>query len=63
VLWATDWQHTGVRRGTPPPDPFAVVPFQPIADARALDELKSWAGTAERLQQILVDNPARLYGF
>ncbi len=63
MLWATDWPNTAVRRGNGPHDPFAVVPFQVVDNARALEELKSWAGTAERLQRILVDNPARLYGF
>ncbi len=48
VLWGTDWPHPNVRWD---PD-----------EADLVDLLPSFATPAE-LQQILVDNPARLYGF
>jgi predicted TIM-barrel fold metal-dependent hydrolase len=63
MLWGTDWPHTSHGRPGAPPNRLEEVPFQDVDDQLALRELKSWAGTAERLQQILVENPARLYGF
>jgi predicted TIM-barrel fold metal-dependent hydrolase len=61
MLWATDWPHTA----HPPAgaDPLTVVPFQEVDDHLALRELKAWAGSEQRLRQVLVENPARLYGF
>ena len=48
VLWGTDWPHPNVRWE---PDEAGLVDLLPrFADAAAL-------------QQVLVDNPARLYGF
>jgi len=32
-------------------------------DAAQLDALASWAGNSDRLRQILVINPEKLYGF
>jgi predicted TIM-barrel fold metal-dependent hydrolase len=50
MLWATDWPHTGVG-GTMP------------NDADLCDLLSDWIPDAATRQRILVDNPARLYGF
>jgi len=61
MLWGTDWPHTGAwpgvprRRDTPEP-------FHPIDDGQQLGLFGSWTSAQER-QAILVDNPARLYGF
>jgi predicted TIM-barrel fold metal-dependent hydrolase len=61
MLWGTDWPHTGAwpgvprRRDTPEP-------LHPIDDGQQLNLLGSWATRAE-LKRILVDNPARLFGF
>lgn len=61
MLWGTDWPHTGAwpdvprRRETPEP-------FHPIDDGWQLNLLGGWATQAE-LRRILVDNPARLFGF
>lgn len=63
MLWGTDWPHTAHHHPGASPDPLVEVPFHDVDDQLALRELKSWAGTAERLQRILVENPARLYGF
>jgi predicted TIM-barrel fold metal-dependent hydrolase len=53
VVWGSDWPHASATSGMQPlPD-----------DARQLDRLSDWAGGAARLAQILVDNPAALYGF
>jgi predicted TIM-barrel fold metal-dependent hydrolase len=48
VLWGTDWPHPNVR-------------WEPD-EADLVDLLPSFADAAA-LQQVLVDNPARLYGF
>jgi D-galactarolactone isomerase len=48
-LWASNWPHPA---RTPPP-----------ADAALLDLLLAWADDDGTRQRILVDNPARLYGF
>ncbi len=50
MLWASNWPHPGA--GDDPPD-----------DAALLDLLLDWAGDAVTRRKILVDNPARLYGF
>jgi predicted TIM-barrel fold metal-dependent hydrolase len=62
IVWGTDWPHTDAARqpGRPATD---VSPFQPIDDGRLLNQLPSWAPEPVIRRQILVDNPARLYGF
>lgn len=60
VLWGSDWPHTagaGERR-----DAAAEVPFQDIDTAGELRTLKDWL-SADDAARVLVDNPARLYGF
>lgn len=61
VLWGSDWPHAGPagdgRAAT------ALHPFRTIDDAAALARLRRWAGDAAMLARILVENPARLYGF
>lgn len=50
VIWGTDWPHP-LLGSMPMPD-----------DGKMLDLLASWCDERQ-LHQILVDNPARLYGF
>lgn len=50
-VWGTDWPHPNLE-GRPMPD-----------DGDLLDHLTDWAGNADTLRRILVDNPARLYDF
>ena len=53
VVWGSNWPHPTASAGHHPfPD-----------DARQIDRLAEWAGSAQRLQQVLVANPQRLYGF
>ncbi len=40
-----------------------VTPLHQIDDGRLLNQLPVWAPDAAIRQKILVDNPARLYGF
>lgn len=49
VVWASNWPHVGVDT---PPD-----------DAALLELLQRWAPEAATRRQILVTNPATLYGF
>lgn len=49
MLWASNWPHPSA---TTPPD-----------DADLLDLLLEWADDEETRRRILVENPARLYGF
>jgi predicted TIM-barrel fold metal-dependent hydrolase len=62
ILWGTDWPHPN---STPPREqPVSVVtPLLPIDDGRLLNQLTIWAPDAGIRKTILVENPARLYGF
>ncbi len=50
MLWGSDWPHT--TEEVPKPN-----------DASLFELLGHWAGSNEQLRQILVTNPAELYGF
>lgn len=53
MLWGSDWPHATASAGLHPwPD-----------DARQIECLAQWAGDAATLEQLLVRNPERLYGF
>jgi predicted TIM-barrel fold metal-dependent hydrolase len=62
ILWGSDWPH-------PDSSPVArrkatnVSPLLQIDDGRVLNQLAVWAPDAAVRRIILVDNPARLYGF
>jgi predicted TIM-barrel fold metal-dependent hydrolase len=62
VLWGTDWPHPNpvAPPGRPPTD---VTPLLVVDDGRLLNQLPVWAPDAAVRSKILVDNPARLYGF
>jgi predicted TIM-barrel fold metal-dependent hydrolase len=51
-VWGTDWPHPSLFGSTHMPD-----------DGMLLDLLRQWEPSDALSQQILVDNPARLYGF
>jgi predicted TIM-barrel fold metal-dependent hydrolase len=59
MLWGSDWPHPGGRAGRR--DPAVVETFEAVDDRQALARLLAWAGDAAGA--ILVDNPARVYGF
>jgi len=50
MLWGSDWPHVACKLPMP-------------NDGDLLDLLGDWAPDAAIRRQILVDNPARLYGF
>ena len=62
IVWGTDWPHPDSNpvEGRKPTD---IAPFYQIEDGRLLNQLPVWAPDAEVRKKILVDNPARLYGF
>lgn len=62
IVWGTDWPHPN---STTPPDrkPTDLTPLFQIGDGRLFNQLPVWAPDAAIRKKILVDNPARLYGF
>jgi predicted TIM-barrel fold metal-dependent hydrolase len=62
ILWASDWPHVDSVpvAGRKPTD---VVPPLPIDDGHIFNLLPTWAPDAAVRKTILVENPARLYGF
>jgi predicted TIM-barrel fold metal-dependent hydrolase len=59
IVWGSDWPHPGPA-GKLPTD--INQPF-PVDDGRVLNLLEEWAPDPATRKKILVDNPARLYGF
>ncbi|WP_414475498.1 amidohydrolase family protein [Microvirga sp. M2] len=62
LLWGSDWPHPGARPGIAR-DPNRMEPFHTDDDGLALNRLNAWMGDADLMRRILVENPARLYGF
>ncbi len=62
IVWGTDWPHpdSAPQPGRKPTD---VTPLYQIDDGRLFNQLPVWAPDAAIRKAILVDNPARLYGF
>lgn len=50
LVWGSDWPHTTEAPET-------------VNDADLVDLLQAWTGSDAVMDRILVDNPARLYGF
>jgi predicted TIM-barrel fold metal-dependent hydrolase len=62
VLWGTDWPHPDSSR-VPGRRTTDLAPLLPIDDGRLLNQLPVWAPDVRVRRTILVENPARLYGF
>lgn len=60
IVWGTDWPHPNSSSGKPATE---VTPLFQIDDGRLLNQLPAWAPDPAVRKKILVDNPARLYGF
>ena len=62
IVWGTDWPHPD---SVTPPDRKVtdVTPLFQIDDGRLFNQLPVWAPDEAIRSKILVDNPARLYGF
>jgi len=61
-VYGTDWPHPDSST-VPGRKPTDVAPLFQIDDGRLLNQLPVWAPDAAIRKKILVDNPARLYGF
>lgn len=60
ILWGTDWPHPIPAPGRKATE---VSPFAEIDDGEVLNQLPLWAPDAATRHKILVESPARLYGF
>ena len=63
VVWGSDWPHTGGSHRPAQHRPTDIEPFRPEDDARNLRLTEGWASDPAARQRLLVDNPARLFGF
>ena len=59
ILWGTNWPHPNSVNGST----AKVSPLWQVDDGYVLNLLPTWAPDAVVRKQILVDNPAKLYGF
>jgi predicted TIM-barrel fold metal-dependent hydrolase len=60
ILWGTNWPHPNSGSGRKPSE---LTPLFQVDDGLVLNLLPVWAPDAGLRKKILVDNPARLYGF
>ena len=60
MLWGSDWPHTQQIPGHPASE---ITPFSRIDDAAVFRLFNSWYPDETTRRMILVDNPAKLYGF
>jgi predicted TIM-barrel fold metal-dependent hydrolase len=63
IVWGSDWPHTPRHDARPAQASEAELPFQDIDTKALLDLVPRWLGDDKLVQQVLVKNPARLYGF
>ena len=62
IVWGTDWPHPDSYL-IPTRKTTDIAPAMPIDGGRVLNLLADWVPDAKTRAKILVDNPARLYGF
>ena len=60
ILWGSDWPHTNREAGK---SAHQVSRYRDISSETLVDSIQQWLPTQELQKQVLVDNPARLYGF
>jgi predicted TIM-barrel fold metal-dependent hydrolase len=60
IIWGSDWPHSQQIPGRPVSE---TTPLFQIDDGRDLNRLATWTSGVDQLRLILVENPARLYGF
>jgi predicted TIM-barrel fold metal-dependent hydrolase len=61
ILWGTNWPHPGAR--VPGRAVTDLQPWRDIDDAVIMNLLPAWEPDAAVRKKILVDNPARLFGY
>jgi predicted TIM-barrel fold metal-dependent hydrolase len=62
IVWGTDWPHPNSDAGRGKPLAEITAPF-PIDDGLLFNQMAKWVPDSDTRKKILVDNPARLYGF
>jgi predicted TIM-barrel fold metal-dependent hydrolase len=62
LLWATNWPHPDSSH-VPGRKATDIAPLLKIDDGHIFNQLAVWAPDAAQRQTIMVENPARLYGF
>jgi predicted TIM-barrel fold metal-dependent hydrolase len=62
VLWGSDWPHPNSSPDSKDPV-TGISPRIAVDDAAVLNQLATWIPTAPQRRVVLVDNPARLYGW
>jgi predicted TIM-barrel fold metal-dependent hydrolase len=62
LFWATNWPHPDSSR-VPGRQATDIAPFLRIDDGRVFNQLAVWVPDPAQRKTILVENPARLYGF
>lgn len=62
ILWGTDWPHPDSSR-VPGRRAIDIAPLLQIDDGRLFNQLPVWAPDENVRKKILVENPAKLYGF
>jgi predicted TIM-barrel fold metal-dependent hydrolase len=62
LVWGSDWPHPNSDAGRHKPLTETTMPF-PIDDGMVFNQVARWVPDAATRKKILVDNPARLYGF
>ena len=60
VVWASDWPHTAREPGR---TAHEVSAFRVVETAELGETMRAWLPTPALRQRVLVENPARLYGF
>jgi predicted TIM-barrel fold metal-dependent hydrolase len=60
IVWGSDWPHPNSSGKKPATE---ISEAEPIDDGVVFSQLLKWAPDAATRQKLLVDNPARLYGF
>ncbi|WP_418320101.1 amidohydrolase family protein [Piscinibacter sakaiensis] len=63
TVWGSDWPHPGGSQRPADADPLAIEPFRQEDDRRTLGLLGEWLPAVGSRRRVLVDNPARLFGF
>jgi predicted TIM-barrel fold metal-dependent hydrolase len=60
ILWGSDWPHPAQIPGRPITE---ITPLYQIDDGRVFNQLPVWVPGASERKTILVENPARLFGY
>ena len=63
MLWGSNWPHTSGANRRTDQDPSVIEPFRFEDDGRNFNLVADWVPEAGLRSAILVDNPARAYGF